>query len=114
MVLAPALSHDPLGSGSPFGPTGETTSRKRIRGVLVIGFAVETRDPVLEGSAWPLPVGDGFNAGPVGATTWLLITSMGISRIDVSLARRKAGSRVEISNFRSPSIIEENGAPPSA
>src|ERR1700722_13568305 len=40
--------------------------------------------------------------------------SIGISRIDDSLLRRQAGSRVEMSNFRSPSIIEENGAPPRA
>ena len=65
--------------------------------MLLSGLAVLARLPPTAGGAWPVPVADGVNPGPWGWTTWLLPTSTGMSRIDVSLPRRHAGQRIDTS-----------------
>src|SRR5262245_61906365 len=103
MVEAPAREKLPLGSGAPSGPTGETRSRSLSLGVLVMGLVVSVWLPFSAGGGVLLPVGDGPE--PVLSTTWLLMTSIGRSRIDVSLPRRSFGQRTETSKIFSPSIM---------
>ncbi len=61
-----------------------------------------------------MPFGFGVGDGPVFSTTWLLVTSTGMSRIDVSLPRRSSGQRTVMSKDFSPSVIVERALPPSA
>src|ERR1700732_1452009 len=112
MVEAPARSNDPLGSGAPLRPTGLTRSRSLRRGGLLIGLAVLTRLPAVVGGATPDPDGDGVNPGPVTGTTWLLVMSTCMSRIEDSLLRCHSGQRSATSKSFSPSIIEVSALPP--
>src|SRR5216683_589301 len=106
MVEAPARSKEPSRSGAPLRPTGLTRSRSLSRGVLLIGFAALTRLPAVEGGGTPDPVGDGVKLGPATGTTWLLVMSTCMSRIDVSLLLYAFGQRSVTSNSFSPSIID--------
>src|SRR6516164_8588396 len=114
MVEAPARSKVPLGSGAPLGPTGPTRSRSLSLGVLLMGLAVLTRLPAVDGDATPEPVGDGVKLGPANGTTWLLVISTCISKIDVSLLLYACGQRRVTSNSFSPSIIDVCALPPTA
>ena len=52
--------------------------------------------------------------GPGLRTTWLLVMSTGMSRIDVSLPRSRLGQRTVMSNSFSPSIMRGKALPPRA
>src|SRR5216683_3544324 len=114
MVEAPARSKEPSRSGAPLRPTGLTRSRSLSRGVLLMGLAVLTRLPAVEGGTTPEPVGDGVKLGPATGTTWLLVMSTCMSRIEDSLLRCHCGQRRLTSKSFSPSIMDVRDLPPTA
>ena len=109
MVAAPASMNEPLGSGSRFLSTGVTRSRSRSRGVLLIGLDVSARLPPTAGGGKACPAALGVKPEPCARTTWLLMMSTGMSRIDVSSFRRHLGQRIEMSNSFSPSTMVDWG-----
>src|SRR5271157_2857005 len=114
MVEAPARLNWPPGSGSKSAFTGEIRSPSRSRGVLLIGLAVLATVPTTEGGGKACPLALGVNPEPCARTTWLLMMSTGMSRIEASLFRRHLGQRIETSNSFSPSTMLDMALAPTA
>src|SRR6516162_1759452 len=104
--------YSPFGSGAPPLPTGETTSRSVILGVLEMGLPVSVTLPLGAGGGTLEPCGDRLPPGD--RRTWLLTMSMGMSRMLDSLPRRQEGQRTAMSKIFSPSIMEDRPLPPRA
>ena len=85
-----------------------------MRGVLLIGLDVSARLPDTAGGGKACPLALGVKLEPCARTTWLLMMSTGMSRIEVSLLRRHLGQRMEMSNSFSPSTMLDMALAPTA
>ena len=77
--------------------------------MLLIGLDVSARLPATAGGGKACPVALGVKPEPCARTTWLLMMSTGMSRIDVSSFRRHLGQRTEMSKSFSPSTMVDMG-----
>src|SRR5208337_214531 len=109
MVAAPVRTNEPLGSNTKSLPNGVTRSRSRSRGVLLIGLEVSARLPATAGGGRACPFALGVMLEPCARTTWLLMMSTGMSRIELSSFRRHLGQRTAMSNSFSPSTMLDWG-----
>src|SRR5262249_45596948 len=79
-----------------------------------MGLPVSVGLPAFAGGTTLEPAGERLTPGPAAATTWLFVTSSGMSRIDVSLLRAHFGKRSVTSKSFSPSTIVVSALPPTA
>ena len=77
--------------------------------MLLIGLDVSARLPPTAGGGKACPAALGVKPEPCARTTWLLMMSTGMSRIDVSSFRRHLGQRMAMSKSFSPSTMVDWG-----
>ena len=77
--------------------------------MLLIGLDVSARLPPTAGGGKACPAALGVKPEPCARTTWLLMMSTGMSRIDVSSFRRHLGQRMEMLKSFSPSTMVDWG-----
>ena len=82
----------------------EPQSRRAADRVGRVGQAAADR-----GRGQGMPAALGVKPEPCASTTWLLMMSTGMSRIDVSSLRRHLGQRIAMSNRFSPSTMVDCG-----
>ena len=100
MVEAPARSKLPLGSGGAVvADRGDQVAQRQPRRAADGVGGVRSGCRRSAAAGMPVPLGERREARALATgTTWLLVMSTGMSRIDVSLLRSQCGQRSVMSN----------------